>query len=337
MGKKNVVWNDYISQNERFADFFNAVVFQGEELVTPDALTATESKLWRRNREEGRYREYMRDNVKLWEYEGMKYILGLEPEDSPHFALPVKYMNYESLQHDRQYREIMKKHRRKNDLCKKEYISGFSKSDCLMPVITIGIYLGKERWFGHTVLGRMMDTQRAPLQIKERLLPLKNDFHVNLFDIHTMVTSDIFKTDLREVFGFLKRQEDKEALRRYVEQNERFRHLPEDAYDVLSIYSRSRELEIYKEEYEIKEGFDMCRAIHDMIEDGRIEGRAEGRAEGNMLCLIDKTVKKRERGMSVKDIADALEEEEGMIERILTAVTNAGTLEVEKIYVCMKK
>ena len=47
--------------------------------------------------------------------------------------------------------------------------------------------------------------------------------------------------------------------------------------------------------------------------------------------------KKRERGMSVKDIADALEEEEGVIERILTAVTNAGTLEVEKIYVCMKK
>lgn len=337
MGKKNIVWNDYISQNERFADFFNAVVFQGEELVTPEALTAMDTKLWRRNRKEDSYHEYVRDNVKRWDYGGMRYILGLEPEDSPHFALPVKYMNYESVQHERQYREIMKAHRQKNDLCQKEYLSGFSKSDYLMPVITIGIYLGKEKWFGHTALGGMMGMEKIPQQIKEKLLPLNNDFHVNLFDIHTMSSSDIFKTDLREVFGFLKRQDDKEALRKYVEQNERFRHLPEDAYDVLSVYSGSRELEIYKEEYEKEEEYDMCQAIHDMIEDGRIEGRAEGRAEGNILCLIDKTVKKYKRGMSVKDISDALEEEEGMIERILTAVTNAGTWEVEKIYACMKK
>ncbi|MCM1244063.1 MAG: hypothetical protein NC293_00280, partial [Roseburia sp.] len=114
----------------------------------------------------------------------------------------------------------------------------------------------------------------------ERMVLFYNDFHVNLWDIHKMGTSDVFRTDLREVFGFLKCQDDKEALEQYVKENEAFRHLPEDAYDVVAVYSGSQELEIHKEEYEMEEGFDMCLAIQEMIEDGRMEGRREGRQEG---------------------------------------------------------
>lgn len=288
MGKKNVVWNDYISQNERFADFFNGVVFQGEGLICPEELTVMDSKLWRRNQEKDSYHEYVRDNAKLWNYKGMQYILSLEPEESPHFALPVKYMNYESIQYDRQYKEIQKIHRKKSDLTQSEYISGFSEKDCLMSVITIGVYLGKEKWSGHTTLGKMAGLKKAPAEIRDRLLPLSNDFHVNLFDIHTMGTSNVFKTDLREVFGFLKCQNDKKALKQYVEENEVFRHLQEDAYDVLSVYSGSKELEIQKERYETKEGFDMCLAIQEMIEDGRSKGWSDGVEAMNELihCLI---------------------------------------------------
>lgn len=332
MGKKNIVWNDYISQNERFADFFNGVVFQGEEIICPEALTPLDSKLWRREPTKNSYHEYVRDNAKLWHYRGMNYILDLEPEESPHFALPVKYMNYESVQHDRQYRQIRKKHRRRRNLRPPEYLSGFSGSDRLMPVITVGVYLGEEKWSGFTKLSKMAGFQAMPAEIKDRLLPLCNDFHVNLLDIHELETCDVFRTDLREVFGFLRYQDDKEGLESYVKGNENFRHLREDAYDVLSVYSRSKELEMQKEEYETEEGFDMCRAIREMVEDGRIEGRAEG----NLFCLINKTVKKRERGMSVEEIADELEEEEEMIERIIVAIMEAGTLETEKIYACME-
>lgn len=51
MGKRNIVWNDFISQNERFADFFNGTVFGGEKVVSPEALTALDTKLWRRRQE----------------------------------------------------------------------------------------------------------------------------------------------------------------------------------------------------------------------------------------------------------------------------------------------
>lgn len=50
MGKKNVAWSDYISRNERFVDFMNGMTFHGEQLVRLDALTALDTKLWRRER-----------------------------------------------------------------------------------------------------------------------------------------------------------------------------------------------------------------------------------------------------------------------------------------------
>ena len=93
MGKKNIVWNDYISQNERFADFFNGVVFAGEEVVRPDTLTAVDTKLWRRKSEKDSYHEYIRDTAKRWKYREKTFILCLGLEESPHNALPVKYMN----------------------------------------------------------------------------------------------------------------------------------------------------------------------------------------------------------------------------------------------------
>lgn len=42
-----------------------------------------------------------------------------------------------------------------------------------------------------------------------------------------------------------------------------------------------------KEEYRGKDGkIDMCQALKELIEDGRIEGRAEGRTEGIRSVVI---------------------------------------------------
>ncbi len=68
---------------------------------------------------------------------------------------------------------------------------------------------------------------------------------------------------------------------------------------------------------------------------GRKEGQKEGRKEGELLHLINQTVKKRGRGMMAEEIADALEEEAVMIERILLAAAEAGSDEVEAIYDCL--
>lgn len=280
MGKKNIIWNDYISREERFADFLNGVVFDGEQVIQPENLVTLDSKLWRRLPESENYQEYIRDNVKIWDCDGMKCIFSLEPEETSQSALPVKYMNYESVQYDKQYKKIKKKHRQNKDLSADEYISGFTSEDRLVPVVTIGVYLGGERWSGNTRLSKITTLGNAPLRVRKKIDLFSNEFCVNLFDIHRLKESNMFHTDLREVFGFLIRQRDKEELRAYVEHNNRFRCLREDAYNVLSIYSGSRELDMKVESYKTEEGIDMCRAIQEMVEDGRKEGLQRGMQKG---------------------------------------------------------
>ncbi len=213
----------------------------------------------------------------------MGFILVLEPEESLHFALPVKYMNYESIQYDKELKKIILQHRQKRDLKKEEYICGFSQKDELMPVITLGIYLGKNKWSAATSLSEIMNLKRIPMEIRDAITPFCNQFHANLLDINQLETSDIFITDVREVLGFLMRQTDKKALQKYVEKNDNFRHLKEDAYEVIAAYSNSDELKIRKQEFDTKEGFDMCLAIKEMIADGKADGRVDGRAQINKL------------------------------------------------------
>lgn len=285
MGKKNIVWNDYISQEDRFADFFNGVVFHGDQVVFPEDLVSLDSKLWRRQPDKNSYNEYIRDTVKLWQYGDKKYILSLEPEVSPHHALPVKYMNYESVQYDRQYKESMKAHRKNRDLCSDEYLAGFSASDCLFPVVTIGIYLGEKKWSGSCRLSAITGISEKTGKISRYLAPLCNEFQVNLINIYDLETCDVFQSDLREVFGFLRLRGDKEQLRTYVEENEGFRHLQEDAFDVLSVYG-TMDLKISREEYRTKEGIDMCLALQQWEEEARAEGTARGIAAMNELIYV---------------------------------------------------
>ena len=241
----------------------------------PEKLETLDSKAWRSNGEKNSYHEYICDNVKLWRYEDMGFILVWEPEESLHFALPVKYMNYESIQYAKEYKKIMLQHRKRKDLANEEYMCGFSRKDELMTVVTLGIYLGENKWSAATRLSEITNLNRIPMEIRDEIIPFCNQFHANLLDINLLETSEIFMTDVREVLGFLMRQADKKALQKYVEKNDNFRHLKEDAYEVIAAYSNSAELEIRKQEYDMEEGFDMCLAIKEMIADGKADGRAQ--------------------------------------------------------------
>lgn len=72
----------------------------------------------------------------------------------------------------------------------------------------------------------------------------------------------------------------------------------------------------------------------ELLERERSEGVQEGRKEGSMLCLITLIMKKQAKGMTTSEIADIFEEDEMMIERVLSAAAKAGSDEAEKIYDC---
>ena len=111
-----------------------------------------------------------------------------------------------------------------------------------------------------------------------------------------------FKTYLRQVCYFLKRTNDRMKLKTYIEENQEvFSNLPEDAYDFLTVMAGIRNLRLIKQEVQSKGGgFDMCKAIKEMLrvsrqegeQEGRLEGRQEGRLEGQdeMATLSEKLI-----------------------------------------------
>lgn len=286
MGKANVTVNQYFENNERFADLFNVAVFKGKKIVVAEELSEMDTKARRVSREKsGKIygEEYVRDHLKTWKRGADLLILGLEPEASLSYALPVKLMKYESIQYEKNYREIREAHRRKRDLPSREYVSGFGRNDLLTPMITLVLYHGKDGFDAPKSLHEILDFEHLPPEIRESVRTCCNNFHINLLDVNHMEDADKFTTDLREVFGFLKRQGDKGHLEQYVNENEAFRHLSEDAYNVIACLGNETELSIKKEEYQNEEGYDMCLALQQMQEEAFDEGKIKGSETINLL------------------------------------------------------
>lgn len=120
---------------------------------------------------------------------------------------------------------------------------------------------------------------------------------------------------MRDVFRFIQCAQDKEAMSALTNREaERFQVMEEDTFDVITALTGSTELETVKDSC-MEEGgkIDMCRAIKEMIADGKMEGRVEGRVEGSLEGSRHKAqiVAKNMflRGMSAEDAAAICEED----------------------------
>lgn len=74
-------------------------------------------------------------------------------------------------------------------------------------------------------------------------------------------------TDVKQVFDFIRLSGDKEALLKLVENDDSYRHMDEDAFEVITTYTYSKELrkQIEKMQQESKKGDDI-EAIMELTE-----------------------------------------------------------------------
>ena len=124
--------------------------------------------------------------------------------------------------------------------------------------------------------------------------------HRQVLELRSFEDIDCFRTDLREVFGFIKHSNDKNREWEFAFQNEEtFQCLDEGAFDVIVSVTGSAELGQIKDMY-CEEGgkINMCEAIRGMIEDGRIEGVKQGLEQG-LGALVEVC---RELGLSKEDV-----------------------------------
>ena len=122
----------------------------------------------------------------------------------------------------------------------------------------------------------MIDFNGIPEELRCKIA----DFPINLIDIRRMEDTEVFQTDVRHVFDFIRCAENKQKLYELICNEPYFQAMDEDAYDIVSMYTNSKEL-VELKKYKGKDGKkDVCQAIKDLIEDGRQEGIKEGIVEG---------------------------------------------------------
>lgn len=250
MGQKDISLVRYFEDQERYADLINGFIFHGEQVVSGQDIMEMDSrvtgafgKLWQKFLVQ-KYRDCVRRIVF-----GMNFaIVGIENQDRVHYGMPVRIMMEDAAGYDKQLRQIKRRHRLKRDLKGDEFLSGFAKRDRLQPIVTICIYYGKTAYDGARELYHMLDCEHLPEQFKGFL----NNYKIQVLEIRDFKNIDCFKTDLREVFGFIQRSGDAVAEQQFTFENEdKFKAMDEEAFDVITALTHSKELEQVKDDYRI--------------------------------------------------------------------------------------
>ena len=279
MGEKNIAINGFLSDKARFADLFNAFYFEGEQCIASEDLM--ESSEQYREVKRGRKRkgmERVRDVKMQMKNGGALRILAIESQNLVDYTMPLRCMQYDCMEYSKQLQK-QKKHNAENGNLHTpaEKMCVLAVTDRLDPVYTLCLYHGEEEWNGPRTLKDMMR-----FADDDGMKEYFNDYPLKLFCVNEQDDFDMLQTDLREVFMALNCRKDKQGIYQLMQQNERYRQLDEEAVHVMAVLldmpTLWEEREKYLAENEEKEEYNMCQAIRELIEDGRIEGRAEGRA-----------------------------------------------------------
>ena len=161
--KPDIVVKNYWRNNEQFADFFNAVLYEGKQVIKPDELEDmdTEESYVSENKKYVESVLASRDNIKIrkksTKHDVELCILGMESQEHIHYAMPMRVMGYDYGSYKKQYDSNAVKYKIAKGLSDDEFISKMKRTDKFIPIITIVIYYGEKAWDGAVSLQGMLD------------------------------------------------------------------------------------------------------------------------------------------------------------------------------------
>ena len=306
MGKKENPLLEYYNQNGRFAELLNGWLFEGEVHWKAgdirDADRRQDGKSW----DDRAYRHRYRDLYKELRDAQVHLFIGTELQEHVDYVMPLRVMDNDVLSYSRQKDTVSgnyknqdyknqdyknhagvkssrrgtgdmdsAKDRRKKALTSDEYLSQFSKSDRLLPVITLVLYCGEKKWDGARCLHELLDFSDIPDKVKKYV----SDYPIHILDVCHTPDERLrqFPPDICFLLMCIKYAKDKEAFSRLRELTGTA-VVSEDTCGTIAEYLG--EPELLKKGSGAEGGRDMCEAIRALVEDGRNEGMREGRREG---------------------------------------------------------
>ncbi|MDO5408415.1 MAG: hypothetical protein Q4F28_13965 [Eubacteriales bacterium] len=341
MGEANQNVNRLLERKQIFADLWNGTMYGGRQVVQPEDLEWIPNEqgvVFVDHKEKRRTVQRYRDiNMRVRKGARMA-VLACENQERVHYAMPVRNMLYDALEYLRQLQEIETLRRERGELMDgDEFLSGIKKEDRIVPAVTMVLYWGrKEEWDGCKSLHELMGLDGDEEWIRE-LKEYIPDYKLNIVYANALEHPENFHTCLQHIFSMLKYNSDKKLLYEYAKQHrEEIDQMDDVALTALfsMIGEQKRLAKILQSDNrsEGEEGKSMCKAIDDLIEDGR----EEGRAEGEFLALLKMTKKKLDAGKTIEAIAGELDEAVEVIRGISEEIQRVGEYDPKQIYLNWK-
>ena len=328
MGQPDTVTKNFIRDNEVFAEIFNYLIYGGKEIIKPENLTELDTAeiidIFDKDGISSLALQKFRDILKSAESKTdgkVTYcLLAVENQTKIHYGMPVKNGLYDFIQYSNQIAEISKKRRAdKTTGSPAEFLSGLNKEDSLNPVITLTISFSGDKWDGPMTLHEMFK------DVPKEILALVPDYRINLIEPFTMSKEDLdqFKTDFGAVMEFIKHSKNKKELLSVVRENDKFKHLSQEAARVADVCTNGKLTKFgISDDGETEGDVNVCKAIDDLIKDTRQEGFEEGLAEAEVK-ISNAEAKAREAEAKVYNAeAKTREAEKNTVETIFNAVIN---------------
>lgn len=301
MGAIDIEGKQYLSNRVFFADAFNYLLYDGEQVIRPEELQeldTTELMVPYGNNAKVPVQKY-RDLLKLWnammDSNAIYLILGSELQDKVHYGMPVKNGLYDMLNYSKQISEIRHSYQKesKDDegeltvdngvlkikLSSEEFLSGLRRNDKLIPIITAVVYLGEEKWDGPRCLFDMLDVR------DERLYRFLSNYKLNLISPADMGDGEFtkFHTELGYALKLIKHQsEDADEL------------ILREGHGKISLETAHFLNAAMKLDLEFEQesgGVDMCKSIEKRYKEKEVTGaimgmRKLGASDENIITAV---------------------------------------------------
>ena len=241
MGMADAVTKQYMKENTVFADAFNFLLYNGENVIQPQTLReldtaevvipfTVDDKGKKQAQAVQKYRDILKMTTVMTDDKAAYVLFGVEAQTDIHYAMPVRNVIYDALQYGRQVTEISKRNRKNS---------------------------------GQT----MAVTDKELLQH----IP---DYRIKLIDPAGIDSDEMdkFHTSLREVLSYIKYSKDADKLAEYMNHNQRMEHLEVGAAQVIK--------EVTNTKFQIPKGMEevnMCEAIEVLMKRRETEGITQGK------------------------------------------------------------
>ena len=241
MGMADAVTKQYMKENTVFADAFNFLLYNGENVIQPQTLRELDTaevvipftvdvKGKKQAQAVQKYRDILKMTTVMTDDKAAYVLFGVEAQTDIHYAMPVRNVIYDALQYGRQVTEISKRNRKNS---------------------------------GQT----MAVTDKGLLQH----IP---DYRIKLIDPAGIDSDEMdkFHTSLREVLSYIKYSKDADKLAEYMNHNQRMEHLEVGAAQVIK--------EVTNTKFQIPKGMEevnMCEAIEVLMKRRETEGITQGK------------------------------------------------------------